>query len=403
MKLLYFGTICNKENYERMRKGFRVNPSAAPFVFETALLKGFSENGVDLEAVSFPAIPAFPRSRYLAWGHRKEMLESGYRTTWIGAINISGLKQLCQRLSSYTLLRRWLRRNAAEEKAVLIYSAYQPVSKSIVTLCKKYRTKCFAIIPDLPRDMYSVARINPVKKALSGLYVRAAEKVQGCFDGYIYLTRAMKDVINPSAPYTVVEGIANVAELEPPSLERKAPGKVIMYAGALSEKLGLPNLIEAFSKMNVPDAQLWLFGGGDYADAIREYAEKDSRIRYFGFVSRERILRYEKQAALLINVRNTADEFTKYSFPSKTIEYMLSGTPLLTTRLSGIPEEYYDYAYSVENNDVDTLRAAMERICAKPQEELIAFGASAQRFVAQEKNGNAQAAKIMELIIRLVE
>lgn len=398
MKLLYFGTICNKENYERMRENFLVKPSVAPFVFETALLKGFYENGVELEAVSFPVIPAFPKSKHLAWRRRKEILESGYQTTWLSAINISGIKQLCQRISSCVLLQRWLKTSDDEDKAVLIYSAYQPVSKSIVTLCKKHNTKCYAIIPDLPRDMYDVARIHPVKKVMSKLYVREAEKVQGCFDGYIYLTQTMKDVINPTAPYTVVEGIANVSEVKKLTPADKASGKVIMYAGALNEKYGLRNLIEAFLKVSMQDAQLWLFGTGDFGDAIREYAAKDSRIRYFGSVSRNEVLQYEKQATLLVNVRDDKDDFTKYSFPSKVIEYMLSGTPMLMTKLPGIPEEYYDYTYWVEGNDVDTLCAVMEKICVQPQEDLIALGARAQSFIVREKNSRIQAEKIIGLI-----
>ena len=146
--------------------GFRAKPSVAPFVFESALLKGFSENQAELEVRSFPVIPAFPKSKHLLWGSRREELESGYRTTWLSAINISGIKQLSQRISSYHSLKKWLQENRNEQKAVIIYSAYQPIAKSIVTLCKKHATKCYAIIPDLPRDMYSVAKISPVKKLL---------------------------------------------------------------------------------------------------------------------------------------------------------------------------------------------------------------------------------------------
>lgn len=396
MKYLYFGTICAKEQYMQMYEGFRVKPSVAPFTFETALLKGFRENEADLEAVSFPVIPAFPKSKHLFWGRRHETLDSGYKTTWISAVNLTGLKQLSQRISSGRILKKWLKQNVGEEKAVIIYSAYQPVSKSIVKLCKKYNTKCYAIIPDLPRDMFNVSRVGKVKKALSRLYVHAAEQVQGGFDGYIYLTEAMKDVINPSAPYTVVEGIANTAEIDTLTLEDKTPGKVIMYAGALNEKYGIGNLIQAFQTANIPDSQLWLFGSGDFQDKIREYAADDDRIRFYGRVSREEILQYEKQATLLVNVRDDRDEFTKYSFPSKVIEYMLSGTPLFMTRLSGIPEEYYRYTFSAADNAIETLSGQFKQILSKDHRELLDFGAVAQKFIEQNKNGRVQAKKIID-------
>lgn len=381
-----------------MLEQFRVKPSVAPFVFESALLKGFRENGVELEAVSFPAIPAYPKSKHLGWGMRKETMESGYRTTWISAVNISGVKQLCQRTSSHSLLKKWLKENRDEEKAVLIYSAYQPVAASIIALCRRYQTKCYAIIPDLPRDMYALAKMTPLKKWLSEFYVRAAEKIQGSFDGYIYLTEAMKEVIAPNAPYTVVEGIADVAEARELTLTDKTSEFTVMYAGTLNEKYGIRNLVEAFVGLKKENARLWIFGSGDFQGKIREYAKSDKRICYFGRVARQEVLEREKQASLLVNVRDDKDEFTKYSFPSKVIEYMLSGTPMFMTKLSGIPEEYYNHTYWVEDNDVPTLRKALEALASKPAEELLAFGAAGQAFIKNEKNGRTQAEKILKFI-----
>ena len=398
MKYLYFGTICNHDHYMEMMDSFRVKPSIAPFVFETALLKGMRENDADLEAISFPSIPAFPKSRYNAWRCQKETLDSGFSTTWLGALNISGIKQLCQRFFSYVLLKKWLKKNRTEEKAVIIYSAYQPVSKSVVTLCRKYGTKCYAIIPDLPRDMYNVARIGPVKKLLSKAYVCAAERVQGLFDGYIYLTEAMREVISPEKPYTVVEGIADGWRPEPLTWEDKAPGFVIMYAGSLHRKYGIENLVAAFRAYERKDAQLWIFGSGDYQQEIRACAEEDSRIRFFGRVSREQVLEYERRATVLINVRDGNDEFTKYSFPSKTIEYMLSGTPVLMTKLPGVPEPYFRHVYCLENNRPETLHLAMEELGSMSAEQMLLFGAKAQQFIMEEKNARAQAAKILQFI-----
>ena len=93
------------------------------------------------------------------------------------------------------------------------------------------------------------------------------------------------------------------------------------------------------------DIELWLFGSGDMEKDITDYCKSDQRIKYFGMVPREKVVKFEKKAKLLVNPRPTNNEFTKYSFPSKTIEYMASGTPLLTTRLPGIPSEYFDHVF----------------------------------------------------------
>ena len=41
-----------------------------------------------------------------------------------------------------------------------------------------------------------------------------------------------------------------------------------------------------------------------------------------------------------MNPRSADAEYTKYSFPSKTIEYLATGVPVVMNRLPGIPEEY---------------------------------------------------------------
>ena len=102
----------------------------------------------------------------------------------------------------------------------------------------------------------------------------------------------------------------------------------------------------------------------------------------------------EIQASLLLNLRNSIDEYTKYSFPSKMIEYMLSGTPLLTTVLSGIPQEYYSFVYSVDNNDSKNIALFIDEILSD-KEQLYNLGESAKKFVEENKNCFVQAKKIL--------
>ena len=400
MKILYFGTVCNAENYERMIADYKVKPSVASLVFENALMEGFNRINAEIDIFSFPMIPAFPKCDKLFWGAEKEALSSGYTTNWIPTINITGLKQWSQAVKSRGIIKSWLRENQWEEKCVLIYSVYQPIAKNIIRYCKKNNTKCFAIIPDLPRDMYSNSKINPLKKLLSRFYVKNALKLQGQFDGYVYLTEAMKNVINPSAPYVIVEGIAS--EFPNYKTEKSEP-PAVMYAGALSEKYGVANLIEAFLKLPEGSAQLWLFGYGDYSEKVNEYAKKYPQIKYFGRVERSEILKHEQEASLLVNVRNVRDEFTAYSFPSKTIEYMNSGTSLLTTRLPGIPSDYYNYAFFIEDNSVDSIYVGMKNALNAGKQQLNSVGKSAKEFIEKEKNAEKQADKIYKFLLDRVQ
>lgn len=194
-----------------------------------------------------------------------------------------------------------------------------------------------------------------------------------------------------------MEGIADCSTGEAPVSEKAVP-RAIMYAGMLHEKYGIVNLLDAFDRLREPDAELWLFGDGTAVPEIKKRAEANKKIKFFGTVEREKILEYEKKASLLVNPRDPNEAFTEYSFPSKTIEYMLSGTPLLTTKLKGIPAEYFDYVFSVGDNGVDSLAKGISDALSKSESETKTVAENAARFIRENKNSFSQVAKIKEFL-----
>jgi glycosyltransferase involved in cell wall biosynthesis len=429
VKILYFSTVCENENYERIIAQSRIKPSVASRNYESSLIEGFCNiKDLELTVRCFPMIASFPGSRKIAWGARKENLKGKFSLTiqWLPTINIKILKQWSQGISSKFFIRSWLHKNKDyTDKCVLIYSAYEPISKNIVRICAKNKCKSVAIIPDLPRDMYANKKIGRIKGILTNLYIRSALKIQGRFDGYIYLTENMKKEINPDKPYVIMEGIAdnllfeefavnkmitdyemngheikNVVDMKTLNNDgSKTKCFTVMYAGALNEKYHIRELMEAIQIMNV-NIELWLFGSGDFEEIIKSYAKKDARIKFFGRVDRKSVLKYEKEASLLINIRNPDDDFTKYSFPSKTIEYMASGTPLLTSRLKGIPEEYFDYIYSLDQFSSEAISDKIIEIANS--QNYLEIGRKAKKFIRENKNSQVQAEKIIRFINEII-
>ncbi|WP_241781833.1 glycosyltransferase [Paenibacillus sp. DMB5] len=227
------------------------------------------------------------------------------------------------------------------------------------------------------------------------MYLKLVETVEKNFDIYILFTESMKKIVNvKNKPYLVMEGIFNNEFDLAPSTKNKA----IMHAGTLSHEYGVGNIIEAFLKIQDDNLELWLFGDGNMREAIEVASSVDSRIHYFGFKPQKEVFEYEKKAMLLINVRNPRDLYTKYSFPSKTFEYMVSGTPFLTTKLEGIPSEYYNYIYTIESNEVDLVKEKILGVLGKSQRELDEFGENARNYVLNNKNTNMQLAKVVKLL-----
>lgn len=173
---------------------------------------------------------------------------------------------------------------------------------------------------------------------------------------------------------------------------------MILYAGTLHEKFGVMNLVKAFQLIDAPDYRLVICGIGDSADAIRKAAEKDSRISFLGQLPRAEVLEWQKRVTVLVNPRQNNEDFVKYSFPSKILEYLSSGTPVVAYKLDGIPAEYDRYIQYVEDDSIETLMNKLIGVCELAEEERKEMGRRGRLFVLSEKNRDVQTKKIIELI-----
>lgn len=377
----------------------KVKPSASAQNFEYALLKGLvAVDGVELTVVTAESIAAYPRgNRFYLKGRREELFPSCVADV-VSALNLPGIKQFCHGVGAAKQLKKWLKYNKnCEEQGVLLYGLYPAVAKRLIKVCKKAQCRVFSVITDIPDTMFTyTGKRGIIKKLFSGFYKQGAVGLQNKFDGYVFLTDAMSDKVAPGKPYVVVETIADAKVFDGIIVDKAKP-PAIAYAGALYKKYGLDLLLEAFSLVK-EDCELWLFGSGDYEEQIIAAAKQDERIKFYGRVSREEVLNRERAASLLLNVRNDVDDYTKYSFPSKMVEYLLSGTPVLTTRLSGIPDEYYRYCFTPTGRTASEIAKSITTVLSDPQ-RAADIAVAAQRFVIEKKNSCTQAKKIVDFIV----
>ena len=250
-----------------------------------------------------------------------------------------------------------------------------------------------SIVTDLP-DMER--RSDLLKKINNKLFDKT--------DAFILLTEQMSDRVNKKKkPYIVLEGHvdANAPLPEEQTPYEISDGKrVIMYAGSLKRIYGIVNLVEGFIKADIPDSELRIYGDGDYREELERLAEKHPNVHYMGIKRNAEIVEEEQKASLLVNPRPTAPEYTKYSFPSKNMEYMVSGTPTLTTKLPGMPEEYYPYVYLLEDETPDGVAGKLREIFAQSFETRRQKAMSARKYVLEHKSNIAQSKKIMEFLDR---
>jgi glycosyltransferase involved in cell wall biosynthesis len=177
--------------------------------------------------------------------------------------------------------------------------------------------------------------------------------------------------------------------------EHKAPERIMLYAGGIYEKYGIKKLIDAFMQLEGDDLRLHIYGSGEVAKDMPDYMKLDKRIVYYGIVPNKEVVEKELEATLLINPRSSVEEFTKYSFPSKNMESMVSGTPLLTTPLPGMPQEYYPFVYVFNDESVEGFCQTLKMLLSTPKEELHEFGRLAKEFVLTYKSNRVQAERVL--------
>ncbi len=216
------------------------------------------------------------------------------------------------------------------------------------------------------------------------------------FSGYVLLTKQMNALVNPkNKPYMVMEGIC------PPTVpdidENMSQEKVILYTGALwKNDAGIEYMVKGFLESSFKDYELHFYGVGELVPWLTEINKEYPNVKYMGCVTNDRVVELQCRSSVLVNPRPSKQAFCKYSFPSKTIEYMVSGTPVLMTKLIGVPEEYFDYVYLIKDETPEGARAAIEEMLAISSKERMKKGRSARNFVISEKNCLKQSKKILD-------
>lgn len=377
LTILYASCLCSKSTELKL---LDIDPKCVGLQiqkYHRLLAKGFCRNNVNVEALSY-------QKGIEQLGIIDETVEVEDGIRYIYLTNKSGnYKKLLWNSFSYAY--RFLKNNST---AVVLCDVLNfTVSLGAAIAARILHRKVIGIITDFPEQ---VSGKNDSHSKLIWKLVNL------CTD-YVVLTEQMKERLNHKKTAIVLEGhVDSDMELVVNTLAGKYEKKVCIYAGMLHRKYGIEKLVKAFIAADVKNAELHIYGDGDYAEELK--ALNHDSVLYLGIVPNDIVINEELKATLLINPRPTNEEFTKYSFPSKNLEYMVSGTPLLTTKLPGMPVEYYNFVYCFDDETIEGMTSKLKNILNKDVVELHEKGKEARTFVFINKTEISQAKKIIDII-----
>ena len=376
------------------------NMQDAADALEKHIYEGLCLNlGFEPHIVNVLPIDSFPQYYKEALIKQTEF-SLGQRTDHVnlGFCNVKLIRNRFIEQSIYKNLVKCFEKHHTEEKRVLIvYSATASFLRAVKRIKKRYPD---VVVCDIIADLPAMTNLSSKKSALLKAFIEHSAKQSqdalDCVDCFVLLTKQMAEYLKIDKPFCVMEGIS--------SPESKGADyqlndkKIILYTGTLHRKFGIMNLINAFQQIKDPTYELRICGVGDSEDAIKAAAQKDDRIRFLGKLPREQVLEWQSKATVLVNPRQNNEEFTKYSFPSKTMEYLSSGVPLVAYKLDGIPDEYDSYIFYVKENSLSCLADTIRRVCEMPESERAKAGKAGREFVLTQKNSAEQVKKITSLL-----
>jgi glycosyltransferase involved in cell wall biosynthesis len=180
-------------------------------------------------------------------------------------------------------------------------------------------------------------------------------------------------------------------------------GKVVLALGRLVSVKGFDYLVRAFARVAAddPETVLVIAGEGDQRRILSDLAASHGiaeRVIMPGAASRDEVPVYFRLADLFVAPSIRHESGATDGLPVVVPEAMAAGTPIVASRVGGIPVVVRDgwNGLLVEERDVNALAAAVGRLLGDP--DLRAeFGERSRKIVADRVNYDAISAHVLTL------
>lgn len=388
---------------------------------QRALLKGFTRYS-GISSVCIPFVGFYPGT------YRKPSCNL-YEVKFDGKVKLKKSKRtfftlpIVRFISRFLSLFRYLisKRIGKEYGTILVYGAHTPFLLACTLFRKIFNRKIrlAVIITDLPEYMgqhsSQASLFRRFFKRLDTLLIRVIIRR---FDRFIILSDYMYDRLGlVEKKYIVEEGVFDPASLSSNSGDKldvnQLPIKIVeaikrkssknrftvIYAGGLSIRNGLVNLLEAFA-YSLIDLDLIICGYGELESTVRKFSNEFDNINYIGFASQPELFYLYRHIDCFINPRaDSFSDFTRYSFPSKMMEYIGFGKPVVCYKLKAMPNIYDSFIWYIDGDSPDAIASTIRNLLEEDDETLDKKLRLASDYLMKYKTSDSVASRIHDFLI----
>jgi glycosyltransferase involved in cell wall biosynthesis len=285
---------------------------------------------------------------------------------------------------------RFLERSADRFDLVHTHTPLTPVVRTTLPVVATVHTSVVEDIKHVtgwsPRDAMSRVTYALASRRLVAGQTDAADRITTVSDR----VRGELDEHYGVEGATVVGNGVDADQFQPGGEELRSDGDgdresgddpgYVLYVGRLDYPKGLPDLVEAAERvLDRHDVEFVVTGKGPQRESLERRVEEagiEDRVRFTGYVPRERQIRLYQNATAFVLPSHYE------GLPTVLLEAMACGTPAVSTTVGGCPEVIEDGVDGllVQPGDPPALSEAIGRLVADP--DLRArMGANARRTI----------------------
>lgn len=381
--LAFIGAMQTPEDCARNRWA-----SAAHNTTQLELMRALRDcGGVRVTGLSLPGASAF-KARPRLRPSKRSVIEDGVVIEELPSFAMGPVQILTQVWSmTRRLLGRW---PEGRPDAILVANPLTRFTAPALLAGWWYGIPVATIVADLTCSQAGQPPVSRLRNWLQTLMVRLSPGT------IVFSSHTTTDFRRGKPSMRMIRPPASYL-LDLPQPPAEPADHATYFAGALSESAGVNLLLDAIPHVTDQTLEFWFSGRGPLEERLKHQAASDSRIRYFGFVSEEQYSKMLQQAAVLVNPRPSRLLENRYNFPSKLMEYLAAGRPILSTATSDVAVHYGSAVIVLGEETPEGLARGIERAVTASANERAALGARARASV-EGVTWRTEAEKILAFI-----
>jgi len=307
--------------------------SPAAMKWQKHLVEALVEQGVAVNWTFYRPEPYWPRGRIFPEHENTGALlaPSGTESVELPYVNLPVMRR-------YSLFKSCLERlpmNSEQSRIIVSYN-----------------------VPEWQKDLISRLR---QRSKVCWICIVADSDAPKCADGYVFLSHGYFERFPEYGKKLHLDGgIYPPCKPKNEILRRQKHNKMrFMYSGSLGKWGGISVLLDALRHIDSDEFEVLVSGPGMTKENLRR-VNGDSRVVFLGMLGERQLAEAYASIDVFLNPRPTRISGSENNFPSKLLDYLGWGKPIISTWTDGLAPEYRHVLNLVED-DPRSIAAEMIR------------------------------------------